>query len=83
MKKGKLTDIQFNKLLRKLGLANETYKNLLFQAEEEIKERYGVYPSAIDLDSWIDAYHVGTGEMSAQEVDEIIKNCLSYEDKQS
>lgn len=83
MKKGKLTDIQFNKLLRKLGLANETYKNLLFQAEEEIKERYGVYPSDIDLDSWIDAYHVGTGEMSAQEVDEIIKNCLSYEDKQS
>ena len=68
-----MTNKNYNKLLLKLASANNNYKQLLNQAEEEFKKRYGNYPSDIDFDSWIDNYHVGNGYMSAEEIDEEMK----------
>ena len=68
-----MTNKNYNKLLLKLASANNNYKQLLNQAEEEFKKRYGDYPSDIDFDSWIDNYHVGNGYMSAEEIDEEMK----------
>lgn len=63
---------EFNKVLKQLAKANEKYKNLLFKAEKIFVERYGYLPSEVDFDSWIDFYHVGTGFLSAEEIEEEI-----------
>ena len=68
-----MTNNQFNKLLVRLSNANEKYKNLLREAEEEFENRYGDNPSEIDFDSWIDVYHQGTGFLSAEKIDEIYR----------
>jgi hypothetical protein len=64
-----MTNNQFNKLLLRLANANSKYKKLLEEAEDEFKRRYGNFPSDIDFDSWIDSYHVATGFMSAEEIE--------------
>lgn len=68
-----MSDKELSGLLRRLATANAKYKELLEEAEQEITERYGVSPSDVDNDEWIDAYHVGTGRMSLQEVDQSMK----------
>ena len=64
-----MTNKSFNKLLMRLANANDRYKKLLGKSEEEFKKRYGVYPSDIDFDSWIDVYHVGNGYLRAEEIE--------------
>ena len=64
-----MTNNQYNKLLLRLSKANEKYKKLLDEAENEFKRRYGAFPSDIDFDSWIDVYHVATGFFSAEKID--------------
>jgi len=72
---GIVTDKEYNKLLLKLSKANDKYKNLLFLAEEEFKNRYGSYPSDIDFDYWIDTYHIGTGLLTSDQIEnEFSKN---------
>jgi len=65
-----MTNNAFNKLLLRLSKANEKYKKLLIEAENEFKKRYGDFPSNIDFDSWIDIYHTGIGFLSAEKIEE-------------
>ena len=64
---------KFNAVMKRLAAANEKYKNLLNEAEKIFVERYGNYPSDVDFDSWIDVYHVGTGFLSAEEIEKEIR----------
>jgi len=65
-----MTNNQYNILLSKLAKANEKYKKLLLEAEEEFKCRYGDNPSNLEYDGWIDTYHITTGFISAEEIEE-------------
>jgi hypothetical protein len=69
-----MTDKQFQKILDTLSMAHKNYVDLLKVAEDEIVKRYGVHPSDIDNDSWIDMYHQGCGHMTVKEVDESMKD---------
>lgn len=68
-----MTDARFQTLLNKLSVARRNYIAYLDAAEEEIKRRYGVYPSEIDNDQWIDRYHQGCGHMTVKQLDESMK----------
>lgn len=65
-----MTDLEFNKKLLMLTKAHSRYQNLLSLCEAEYERRYGVHPSDIDNDMWIDTFHVVGGRMTAKEVDE-------------
>lgn len=65
-----MTDRQFQKILDTLTDAHRNYLDLLKLAEDEIIRRYGVHPSEIDNDEWIDSYHQGLGHMTIKQLDE-------------
>lgn len=65
-----MTDKQFQKTLDTLTDAHRNYLDLLKLAEDEIIRRYGVHPSEIDNDEWIDSYHQGLGHMTIKQLDE-------------
>lgn len=65
-----MTDKQFQKILDTLTDAHRNYLDLLKLAEDEIIRRYGVHPSEIDNDQWIDSYHQGCGHMTIKQLDE-------------
>lgn len=65
-----MTDKQFQKILDTLTDAHRNYLDLLKLAEDEIIRRYGVHPSEIDNDEWIDSYHQGLGHMTIKQLDE-------------
>lgn len=65
-----MTDKQFQKILDTLTDAHRNYLDLLKLAEDEIVRRYGVHPSEIDNDEWIDSYHQGLGHMTIKQLDE-------------
>lgn len=64
---------EFQLLLNKLAKYNAQYKSALRAAEDEIEKRFGVHPSDIDNDSWIDTFHVGLGGMTVKEVEDSMK----------
>jgi len=68
-----MTDKQFQKILDTLTDAHRNYLDLLKLAENEIVIRYGVHPSDIDNDQWIDSYHQGCGHMTVKQLDESMK----------
>lgn len=65
-----MTDKQFQKELDKLAKVNINYKVQLMKVEAEIEKRFGFLPSDVDLDVFIDNFHVGTGYMTVQQVTE-------------
>ena len=69
-----MTDKTFKKVLIALYRARKNYLELLKLAEDEIVKRYGVHPSDIDNDEWIDSYHVGNNMMTIEDVDKSMKN---------
>lgn len=74
----KMTDKQFSALLKKLSKANSRYKRLLREAENEIERRFGVHPSDVDNDQWIDVYHVGTGGMTVEQVNDSMEFSIGH-----
>ena len=68
-----MTDKQFQKILDTLSDAHRNYLDLLKLAETEIVRRYGVHPSDIDNDDWIDSYHQSCGHMTINQLDESMK----------
>ena len=70
-----MTDKQFQIILDTLSLARRNYIDLLKLAEDEIIKRYGVHPSDIDNDQWIDMYHQGCGHMTVEQVNESMEQC--------
>jgi hypothetical protein len=69
----RMTDKQFQTVLDKLTVAHRNYLAYLEAAENEIIRRYGVHPSDIDNDQWIDSYHQGCGHMTVKQVDDSMK----------
>jgi len=59
-----MTDNQFTRLLGRLAKVGNQYLELQKQAEDEYERRYGVHPSDIDDDMWIDGCTVTSGELS-------------------
>ena len=72
-----MNNLTFKRKLDRLSLANEKYKKLLNECEDEYKKRFGHYPSDIDDDGWIDTYHIGIGSMSINTIEENAKLCLA------
>lgn len=68
-----MTDRQFQTILDKLSRSRSNYLAYLQAAEDEILKRYGVHPSDIDNDEWIDAYHQGCGHMTIEQLDAAMK----------
>jgi len=68
-----MTDKKFELLLTELTILNIKYKDALEIVEDEIKRRYGKFPSEIDNDEWIDSYHVGKGKMTLKQLDKSMK----------
>lgn len=68
-----MTDKQFQKILDRLSSARLNYIELLQKAEDEIIRRYGVHPSDIDNDDWIDMYHQGCGHMTVSQLDDTMR----------
>lgn len=62
-----MTDKKFTALLARLGAANNKYKALLKEAEEEFEARYGKNPSDCDCDPWIDNFHVESSSNATAE----------------
>ena len=72
----KLTDFQFDLLLKKTAVAYNKYIKLFRLAEEEYKIRYGYYPSQMDDDFWIDSIGGGCGDaniITSKDVDNSAK----------
>jgi len=69
-----MRDKTFEKVLIALYRARKNYLELLKLAEDEIVKRYGVHPSDIDNDEWIDSYHAGNNMMTIKDVDKSMKN---------
>lgn len=65
-----MTDKQFQKILDTLAYSRRNYLDLLKLAEDEIIRRYGVHPSDIDNDQWIDSYHQSCRRMTVEQLDE-------------
>ncbi len=68
-----MTDKKFQIILDTLASAHKNYLDLLKVAEDEIFRRYGVHPSDIDNDQWVDSYHQSCGHMSISQLDESMK----------
>lgn len=65
-----MNDSRFQQRLNALAKANQKYKALLDECEQEYFDRFGFYPSDFDDDDWIDCFHVGTGERTVERVKE-------------
>ncbi len=69
-----MSDKQFESKLKTLHFSLQKHKKLLLETEDEYKRRYGVYPSEIDDDTWIDAFHYGNCPLpSLKEIDDSAK----------
>lgn len=64
-----MNDASFEKIMRRCLEARDIYSTFLKQCEDEYVRRFGVHPSDIDDDCWIDIFHYGGG--CAPTVDEI------------
>lgn len=64
----KMTDEQFQKLLNKVAKSLEAYHELLAQAREEYKRRFGSYPNDVDDDFWIDSFEVTASGATVEQV---------------
>lgn len=58
----------FQKELDKLSKLNIAYKNQLALVEEQIFKEFGKYPT--DCDFFIDIFHVSTGKMTVQQLND-------------
>ena len=63
-----MKDEKYKNLLSKLNEAHIKYHQLLKQAEEEYKKRFGEYPTNLDDDFWIDSFHVKPTGASLEDV---------------
>ena len=68
-----MTDKQFQLVINKTLSAFEKYKKLLEIAEDEYERRFGVDPSSIDDDHWIDAMHSDPCPTTVTEVTKFAK----------
>lgn len=71
-----MTNDNYTKLLGQVRKAQLAYFDLLSQAEQEYKRRYGCYPGDISDEGWIDTFELGRLKgadqqgMTAREVEE-------------
>jgi len=69
-----MTDKQWHKIIIKsCNLYREAIR-LRDIAEEEYKNRYGVYPSDVDDDWWIDTVHYGRGGYDLDKIKQSAKS---------
>ena len=74
-----MTDTNFKKLIKRTFDANIKHQKLLAELEEEYHRRYGVYPSDIDDDFFIDSFCLGQGK-TCPTLEEIYESAtLCYE----
>lgn len=64
-----MSDKEFQKKLDLLAKANETYKSLLKECENEIEKRFGIDPATADCDWWIDTFHTGSGTSTVEQIE--------------
>lgn len=68
-----MTNERFNDLIRETGAAHMAYKRLLSYTEKEFEERYGFHPSDRDFDFWIDSMHIGDGNTTVEQIEQVLK----------
>lgn len=52
-----MTDAEWKREMKKCHKALSRYKAILRTIEDEYERRFGVHPSEIDDDNWIDTFH--------------------------
>ncbi len=69
-----MTDTEFTKLLQRCAKAGNKYLELYQKAEKEYERRFGVNPSDVDDDEWLDALALSCGKctegLTASEIEE-------------
>lgn len=75
-----MTDKEFEKAMLKCGKDLLRYLNSLGTIEAEYQERYGVHPSEVSNDFWIDTFHGPPGGAGAT-VKEIEDSAKLYNKK--
>jgi len=69
-----VTDSTFQRHLNQLAAAKDRYLMELQECENEYKQRFGFFPSDIDDDYWIDAFHSsGWAASSRLSVEQVTK----------
>jgi hypothetical protein len=74
-----MTDRKFQELIDRTCSAQRKFFRLLKQAEEEYERRFGVHPSDVDDDQWIDGVTGGCGEaggLTVEQVKESAERCI-------
>lgn len=70
-----MTNKQFEAAMRKCGRAHAAYLHALSIIEAEYEGRYGIHPSEVSNDFWIDTFHSppGNGDASVEQVEESVR----------
>ena len=66
-----MTDKKFQEAINEAAFKLRDYHISLAKAEKEYIRRYGVHPSDIDDDCWIDSLHVTGRGMTVKEVESL------------
>jgi len=64
----KMTDERLQLEMDKLSKMFQIYQDQLLFVEAEIVARFGVHPSDVDCDMWIDTFHQSGGRMTVEEI---------------
>lgn len=78
-----MTDKQFEKAMRECGDAHRKYLSKLEVIEGEYIDRYGIHPSDVNNDFWIDTFHCppGADDVTVKMLEESVK--LYHRNKQN
>lgn len=70
-----MTDKEFERAMKRCGILHTKYLNALGAIEGEYESRYGVHPSDVSNDFWIDTFHCppGAGDVTVSEVEDSVK----------
>lgn len=66
-----MKDAAFERKMRMTVEAGSKFRALLKEVEEEFERRFGVAPSDVDCDPWIDTFHGSAGEANAPTADSV------------
>ena len=63
-----MTDKKWQDLISKCRAAGDQHQELLREAENEYKRRYGNFPSEVNDDWWIDGLHYCSGSVDLKAI---------------
>lgn len=74
-----MTNQEWQSKINRCRSAYARYKILLGECEREYEDRFGVNPSDVDDDFWIDTMHLGIGSSNVDKIIESAKTRRDYD----